>query len=87
MAPSHTAKLLTGITKIHITPESGRIHMTFSKPKLKRLKKLSIDLEMPIEDVIDLSIGVLARKIEKIDIDSLDQDNIINTLLDVSTEE
>lgn len=86
MDKSKNAKLLTGITKIHITPESGRVHMTFSKPKLKTLKKLSIDLEISIEDVIDMAIDLLSQRLNSVDIDDLSQEEIKTALYEDNDE-
>lgn len=82
MVKTSTAKTLTGITKIHMTPDSGRINMTFTKTKIKKLKKMSIDLEMPLEDVIGLAIDILGNKLEKIDFDEVDAENIVSVLVE-----
>jgi hypothetical protein len=81
MANSGTVKTLTGITKIHITPDSGRVNMTFSKQNIKKLKKMSIDLEIPLEDVISLSIDVLEKKLDEMDIEEIEADEAMNTLI------
>ena len=86
MVKTSTPKTLTGITKIHMTPDSGRINMTFSKTKIKKLKKMSIDLEMPLEDVIGLAIDILGNKLEKIDFDEIEAENIVSVLFEEEEE-
>jgi hypothetical protein len=81
MTKSAAPKTLTGITKIHVTPDSGRVNMTFSKQNIKKLKKMSIDLEIPLEDVISLSIDVLERKLDEMDIEHIDADETMNSLI------
>lgn len=81
MTKLNAIKTLTGITKIHVTPDSGRVSMTFSKQDIKKLKKMSIDLEIPLEDVICLAIDVLEKKLEETDIESIEADETMNSLI------
>lgn len=59
-------------TKYHITPESGRLSVTLNKRQLKEFKKMSIEFEMSIDDILQIAIETFIKKYNDITIEQMD---------------
>ncbi|AOY58920.1 MULTISPECIES: hypothetical protein [Desulfococcus] len=60
-------------TKYHITPESGRLSVTLNKRQLKEFKKMSIEFETSIDDILQMAIETFIKKYNDISIDEMDE--------------
>lgn len=60
-------------TKYHITPESGRLSVTLNKRQLKEFKKMSIEFETSIDDILQMAIETFIKKYNDISIDKMDE--------------
>lgn len=70
-------------TKFHVTPESGRISLTLSKRQLKEFKKMSIEFELSIEELLQMAIDVFISKYQRLNYDQLDKKGI-NAMTEIS---
>ncbi len=68
-------------TKYHITPESGRLSITLNKRQLKEFKKMSIEFEMSIDDILQVAVESFIKKYNNISFEQMDEKGI-NTVLD-----
>jgi len=60
-------------TKYHITPESGRLSITLNKRQLKEFKKMSIEFETSIDDILQMAIETFIKKYNDISIEQMDK--------------
>ena len=68
-------------TKFHITPESGRIGINLSKRQLKEFKKMSIEFEMTIDDILQVAVDVFIQKYQNLTTDEIDKKGL-NSLIE-----
>ncbi len=63
-------------TKYHITPESGRLAVTLNKRQLKEFKKMSIEFEMSIDELLQIAVDVFIQKYQNTDSDQIDKKGV-----------
>ncbi|MCP4351805.1 MAG: hypothetical protein GY795_40605 [Desulfobacterales bacterium] len=63
-------------TKFHITPESGRLSVTLNKRQLKEFKKMSIEFEMSIDDLLQIAVDVFIQKYQSLNSEQIDKKGI-----------
>lgn len=63
-------------TKFHITPESGRLSVTLNKRQLKEFKKMSIEFEMSIDELLQIAVDVFIKKYQSTTYDQIDKKGI-----------
>lgn len=63
-------------TKFHVTPETGRIGVTLNKRQLKEFKKMSVEFEMSVDDLVQVAIDVFIRKYHHVSLDRIDTEGI-----------
>lgn len=63
-------------TKFHITPESGRLAVTLNKRQLKEFKKMSIEFEMSIDDILQVAVESFIKRYNDISIDDMDKNGL-----------
>jgi len=68
-------------TKYHITPESGRLSVTLNKRQLKEFKKMSIEFEMSIDNILQIAVESFIKRYNDITIDQMDE-NGLNILIE-----
>lgn len=68
-------------TKFHVTPESGRLCVTLSKRQLKEFKKMSIEFECSVDDMLEVAVDLLIKRYHKINSDQIDKKGV-NSLFD-----
>lgn len=68
--------------KYHITPESGRLTITLNKRQLKEFKKMSIEFEMSIDQLLQVAVDSFIEKYQSISSDQIDKKGI-NALTDI----
>ncbi len=62
--------------KYHVTPESGRLTITLNKRQLKEFKKMSIEFEMSIDDLLQVAVDSFINKYQTVSTDQLDKKGI-----------
>ncbi|OQW99076.1 MAG: hypothetical protein BWK80_63500 [Desulfobacteraceae bacterium IS3] len=62
--------------KFHITPESGRLTVTLNKRQLKEFKKMSIEFEMSIDELLQIAVDVFIQKYQGIKPEQIDKKGI-----------
>ena len=67
-------------TKFHITPESGRMAITLNKRQLKEFKKMAIEFEMSIDDILQVAVDSFIKRYQRINTDKLDKKGIESLL-------
>ncbi len=60
-------------TKYHITPESGRLSITLNKRQLKEFKKMSIEFEMSIDDILQVAVESFIKRYNELTLDQMDK--------------
>jgi|GEM_PF-1570513 len=68
--------------KYHITPESGRLTITLNKRQLKEFKKMSIEFEMSIDQLLQVAVDSFIEKYQSISPDQIDKKGL-NALTDI----
>jgi hypothetical protein len=68
--------------KYHITPESGRLTITLNKRQLKEFKKMSIEFEMSIDQLLQVAVDSFIEKYQSISTDQIDKKGL-NALTDI----
>ncbi len=63
-------------TKFHITPESGRLTVTLNKRQLKEFKKMSIEFEMSIDELLQIAVDVFIQKYQSLNSEQIDKKGI-----------
>jgi hypothetical protein len=63
-------------TKYHITPESGRLSITLNKRQLKEFKKMSIEFEMSIDDILQIAVENFIQKYNNISVEQMDKEGL-----------
>ncbi len=63
-------------SKYHVTPESGRIAINLNKRQLKELKKMTIEFEMSVEDILQIAVDAFIHKYQSTSCDQIDRDGI-----------
>ncbi len=63
-------------SKYHVTPESGRIAITLNKRQLKELKKMTIEFEMSVEDILQIAVDAFIQRYQSTSCDQIDRDGI-----------
>ncbi|WP_373501106.1 hypothetical protein [Desulfococcus sp.] len=69
-------------TKYHITPESGRLSVTLNKRQLKEFKKMSIEFELSIEDMLQVAIESFIKRYNDMSMDDMEKNGIKSILED-----
>ncbi|MEE4356827.1 MAG: hypothetical protein V2I97_10175 [Desulfococcaceae bacterium] len=67
-------------SKFHVTPESGRISVTLNKRQLKEFKKMSIEFELSVDDILQIAVDAFIEKYQNKTTDELDQKGIDSLL-------
>ncbi len=62
--------------KFHITPESGRLAVTLNKRQLKEFKKMSIEFEMSIDELLQIAVDVFIQKYQNIKPEQIDKKGV-----------
>ncbi len=68
--------------KYHITPESGRLTITLNKRQLKEFKKMSIEFEMSIDQLLQVAVDSFIEKYQSISPDQIDKKGL-NALTEI----
>ena len=63
-------------TKFHITPESGRLSISLTKRQIKEFKKMSIEFEMSVDEILQVAVDVFIKKYQNISADMIDEKGI-----------
>ncbi len=63
-------------SKYHVTPESGRIAITLNKRQLKELKKMTIEFEMSVDDILQIAVDAFIQRYQSTSCDQIDRDGI-----------
>ena len=63
-------------TKFHITPESGRLSVTLNKRQLKEFKKMSIEFEVSIDELLQIAVDVFIKKYQNVSTEQIDQNGL-----------
>jgi len=64
---------VTGGIKYVSTPDYGRLFVNVEKKKLKELKKIAIDLEIPIDDILLLAVDVFIHNFNHAPLDEFEK--------------
>ncbi|MFW6332069.1 MAG: hypothetical protein ACOC23_02085 [Thermodesulfobacteriota bacterium] len=67
-------------TKFHVTPESGRMAITLNKRQLKEFKKMAIEFEMSIDDILQIAVDSFIKRYQSIGSEKLDKKGIESLL-------
>jgi hypothetical protein len=62
--------------KYHVTPESGRIAITLNKRQLKEFKKMTIEFETSIEDLVQIAVDSFIKKYQNLSSEEIDTKGI-----------
>lgn len=60
-------------TKFHITPESGRLCISLDKRQLKEFKKMSIEFEMTLEEILQVAVDMFIKRYQNVTSDQIDK--------------
>ena len=63
-------------TKFHVTPESGRLAVTLNKRQLKEFKKMSIEFEMSIDDLLQIAVDSFIQRYQSVKPEEIDKKGI-----------
>ncbi len=63
-------------TKYHVTPESGRLIVTLNKRQLKEFKKMSIEFEMSIDEILQISVDSFIQKYQNVSSEQIDKKGV-----------
>ena len=63
-------------TKFHVTPESGRLTITLNKRQLKEFKKMSVEFEMSVNEILQIAIDAFIQKYQNLTTDQIDKKGI-----------
>jgi len=63
-------------TKFHITPESGRLSVTLNKRQLKEFKKMSIEFEVSIDELLQIAVDVFIKKYQNVPTEQIDKKGV-----------
>lgn len=63
-------------TKYHITPESGKMAITLSKRQIKEFKKMSIEFELSVDDLLQMAIESFIRRYQNVSLEVIDKKGI-----------
>lgn len=69
-------------TKYHITPESGRLSVTLNKRQLKEFKKMSIEFELSIDEMLQVAIESFIKRYNDMSMDDMEKNGIKSLLED-----
>lgn len=67
-------------TKFHVTPESGRMAIILNKRQLKEFKKMAIEFEMSVDDILQIAVDSFIKRYQSIETEKLDQKGIESIL-------
>lgn len=67
-------------TKFHVTPESGRMAITLNKRQLKEFKKMAIEFEMSMDDILQIAVDSFIKRYQSIESEKLDKKGIESLL-------
>lgn len=67
-------------TKFHVTPESGRMAITLNKRQLKEFKKMAIEFEMSIDDILQIAVDSFIKRYQSIESEKIDKKGIESLL-------
>lgn len=63
-------------SKFHITPETGRLSITLNKRQLKEFKKMSIEFEVSMDEMLQIAVDAFIRRYQEISADEIDKKGI-----------
>ncbi|GBC60638.1 hypothetical protein DENIS_1595 [Desulfonema ishimotonii] len=63
-------------TKYHITPESGRISVTLTKRQLKEFKKMSIEFETSVDELMQIAVDTFIKRYQTTKVEDMDKKGI-----------
>lgn len=63
-------------TKFHVTPDSGRISISLNKRQLKEFKKMSIEFEVSMDEILQIAVETFIKKYQTTSIDEIDKNGI-----------
>ena len=63
-------------TKFHVTPESGRLSVTLNKRQLKEFKKMSIEFEISIDEILQIAVDVFIKKYQTVSTEEMDKKGV-----------
>lgn len=69
-------------TKYHITPESGRLSVTLNKRQLKEFKKMSIEFEMSIDNILQVAVESFIKRYNDITMEEMDKSGLTSLIED-----
>jgi hypothetical protein len=62
-----------GRRKSYETPSSGRVALTLDKRQYKEIKKISIEFEIPEDEVFGLAVNLLIERFNALSTEVLDE--------------
>ncbi len=62
--------------KYHITPESGRLTVTLNKRQLKEFKKMSIEFEMSVDEILQIAVDAFIRKYQNTNMEQINKKGV-----------
>lgn len=62
--------------KYHVTPDTGRICVNLNKRELKEFKKMSIEFEMTLEEILRVAVDVFIKKYQDITSEEIDEKGV-----------
>ena len=66
--------------KYHVTPESGRLSITLNKRQLKEFKKMSIEFEVSIDEMLQIAVDTFIKKYQTLSTNEIDKKGIKSLL-------
>lgn len=69
-------------TKYHVTPDSGRLSVTLNKRQLKEFKKMSIEFELSIDDMLQVAIESFIKRYNDMSVEDMESNGIKSLLED-----
>ncbi len=60
-------------TKFHITPDSGRLCISLDKRQMKEFKKMSIEFEMTLEEILQVAVDMFIKRYQNVTSDQIDK--------------
>lgn len=67
-------------TKYHVTPDSGRLSVTLNKRQLKEFKKMSIEFELSIDDMLQVAIESFIKRYNDMSVEDMENNGIKSLL-------
>ncbi len=63
-------------TKFHVTPETGKLSITLNKRQLKEFKKMSVEFELSVDDILQIAVDAFIQKYQSTPTEKIDRKGI-----------